>query len=465
MTNHTYPERHPITGETTGCESPAPQWEGNITVPVDRTIEELVEMHKDELDIPVTEPLEERLRAVGWLDPLPQAEEPQATVTVTFSDGTVHTFTVAEVTERSEKEEMVRRLREFVASCQPKSAAELSWTPVDWTQGVDPLDEQMYNVTMANLWNPRKHAVANDLPSWHEMSEDEQWTIMRVFAGLTRLDTLQAEDGMRELIDTASSQHEKHILTLLGGVEVIHAQSYSFIFTSLSTSATMVRKALDWATNHPTMAEKSKILQEGYGTGDPLKLRIVSVMLESFAFFSGFFYPLYLASRRDPITKKAKLTETGVVVGAIVRDEATHGYYIGQKFQQMLAKLPPEAVDLYRAWTVDIFMRLYEVECRFTEDLYREVGLVDEVKKILCYNGNKAFQNLGFDGLFQEDEADADAVVVAAMYSGNNIDFFSTTSNDYKLADYEPTPEKEWAVKRRPGVNLFAVAQSEVCQN
>lgn len=153
------------------------------------------------------------------------------------------------------------------------------------------------------------------------------------------------------------------------------------------------------------------------------------------------------------------------MVGAIVRDEATHGYYIGQKFQQMLAKLPPEAVDLYRAWTVDIFMRLYEVECRFTEDLYREVGLVDEVKKILCYNGNKAFQNLGFDGLFQEDEADADAVVVAAMYSGNNIDFFSTTSNDYKLADYEPTPEKEWAAKRRPGVNLFAVAQSEVCQN
>ena len=321
--------------------------------------------------------------------------------------------------------------------------------PIDWAELTDPMDEVMYNVTISNLWKPSRHKVADDLRGWRSMTAAQRLCIMRIFAGLTCLDTWQAQYGLAALESLATSQHEEHNYSLIKAVEVIHAQSYSYIFTSLAVSKEDKDNALLFASTHPTMARKADILQDGYASGDHLKMQITSVLLESFAFFSGFFYPLYLASSEDKL-----LIETGVIISAICRDEATHGYYIGWKFQQAVKKLSEEQQQYYKDWTITQFMRLYEVECEYTELLYADVGMTDKVKKFLGYTGNKAVQNLGYPELFPAEMCDADETVIAATGSGGHEDFFAQTSAKYKLADYEPTPDEEWAVNPKPGLQI-----------
>ena len=49
---------------------------------------------------------------------------------------------------------------------------------------------------------------------------------------------------------------------------------------------------------------------------------VASVFLESYLFYSGFFYPLYLAGQ-------GKLTASGEIINLIIRDESIHGVFVG----------------------------------------------------------------------------------------------------------------------------------------
>jgi hypothetical protein len=43
---------------------------------------------------------------------------------------------------------------------------------------------------------------------------------------------------------------------------------------------------------------------------------------------------------------------------------------------------------------------------RPSQDLYDEVGLIEDVKKFLRYNANQALMNVGYEALFPRDETD-----------------------------------------------------------
>ena len=62
---------------------------------------------------------------------------------------------------------------------------------------------------------------------------------------------------------------------------------------------------------------------------------VASVFLESYLFYSGFFYPLYLAGQ-------GKLTASGEIINLIIRDESIHGVFVGILAQQIFAELSVE---------------------------------------------------------------------------------------------------------------------------
>ncbi len=72
--------------------------------------------------------------------------------------------------------------------------------------------------------------------------------------------------------------------------------------------------------------EKFKTILEQYeNTKDEKSLylsMVTSVFLESFLFYSGFFYPLFLAGQ-------GKMVASGEIISLILRDESLHGKYIG----------------------------------------------------------------------------------------------------------------------------------------
>lgn len=218
----------------------------------------------------------------------------------------------------------------------------------------------------------------------------------------------------------------------------VHAKSYSNIFMTLA-STEQINAGFSWVENNEYAQEKARIVLDFYNGDDPYKIKIASTLLESFLFYSGFFWPLYLNSR-------AKLTNTNDIIRLIIRDESIHGYYIGYKYQKALEKLSKEQQEYYKDETIDLLLRLYENEEKYTEHIYDEVGLTNEVKKFLRYNANKALNNLGYEGIFPVEDATPMASIMSALAPAGDEthDFFSNSGSTYQVGTHEETDDDDW---------------------
>ena len=141
-----------------------------------------------------------------------------------------------------------------------------------------------------------------------------------------------------------------------------------------------------------TCRKQAEIILGYYKGDDPLKRKVASTLLESFLFYSGFYLPMYWSSR-------AKLTNTADLIRLIIRDEAIHGYYIGYKYQLALAEESEVRQAEIKA-TPTIYYLSFMTMKSSTRRPIRRMGLTEDVKKFLRYNGNKALMNLGYDPLF-----------------------------------------------------------------
>lgn len=309
--------------------------------------------------------------------------------------------------------------------------------PINWNRIQDPIDLEVWQRLTGNFWLPEKIAVSNDLKSWGNLTDAERELTKKVFAGLTTLDTIQATVGAVSLMPDAVTPHEEAVYTNIAFMESVHARSYSNIFSTLASSDE-IDEVFRWAVENEQLNKKAEIILRHYDGNDPLKRKIASTLLESFLFYSGFYWPFYLSSR-------SKLTNTADIIRLIVRDEAVHGYYIGYKFQQAYNKLTEDEQADYQSFAVELLFDLYENEIQYTQDLYDEVGLTEDVKRFLKYNANKAFQNLGFNSIFPTDESQVSASIMSALtLGGENHDFFSGGGSTYVIGKSEETTDDDW---------------------
>ena len=309
---------------------------------------------------------------------------------------------------------------------------------VNWNTVPDEKDSEVWDRLTGNFWLPEKVPVSNDIPSWKTLTEKEQETTMRVFTGLTLLDTIQGTVGAVSLLPDAVTPHEEAVLTNIAFMESVHAKSYSNIFMTLA-STPMINDAFRWSEENENLQRKAKIVMSYYQGDDPLKKKVASTLLESFLFYSGFFLPMHFSSR-------AKLTNTADIIRLIIRDEAVHGYYIGYKFQQGYKQLSSERQEEMKGYAFDLLYDLYENEIDYTEDLYDELGWTEDVKRFLRYNANKALNNLGFEGLFPADETRVSPAILSSLSpnADENHDFFSGSGSSYVIGKAEETTDDDW---------------------
>jgi ribonucleoside-diphosphate reductase beta chain len=310
--------------------------------------------------------------------------------------------------------------------------------PINWNKVEDQIDLDVWNRLTANFWLPEKVAISNDIQSWETLHDDEKQLTMRVFTGLTLLDTIQGTVGAMSLMPDAVTQHEEAVLTNIAFMESVHAKSYSSVFSTLCSSAD-IEDAFRWSEENPYLQKKAEIVLGYYHGDNPLKRKAASTLLESFLFYSGFYLPMYWSSR-------AKLTNTADLIRLIIRDEAVHGYYIGYKFQLAFNKETPESQAEIKEYVYDLLMELYENEIKYTADLYDGMGLTEDVKKFLHYNANKALMNLGFDALFPRDACDVNPAILSALSpnADENHDFFSGSGSSYVIGTHESTEDEDW---------------------
>ncbi|KGJ72333.1 ribonucleotide-diphosphate reductase subunit beta [Cryobacterium roopkundense] len=309
---------------------------------------------------------------------------------------------------------------------------------INWNKIEDEKDVEVWNRLTNNFWLPEKIPLSNDIQSWNQLTPVEQQLTLRVFTGLTLLDTIQGTVGAVSLIPDAITPHEEAVYTNIAFMESVHAKSYSSIFSTLSNTKD-IDEAFRWSTENENLQRKASIVMDYYQGDDPLKRKVASVLLESFLFYSGFYLPMYFSSR-------ARLTNTADLIRLIIRDEAVHGYYIGYKFQKGLEKVTQERRDEIKDYAFNLVFELYENEVQYTQDLYDEVGLTEDVKMFLHYNANKALMNLGYEAIFPKDVCDVNPAILSALSPNGdeNHDFFSGSGSSYVIGKAVVTEDDDW---------------------
>ncbi|MWV58338.1 ribonucleoside-diphosphate reductase class Ib beta subunit [Rathayibacter oskolensis] len=309
---------------------------------------------------------------------------------------------------------------------------------INWNRIQDDKDVEVWNRLTSNFWLPEKVPLSNDIQSWNTLTHDEQQLTMRVFTGLTLLDTIQGTVGAVSLIPDALTPHEEAVYTNIAFMESVHAKSYSSVFSTLSNTQD-IDEAFRWSVENPNLQKKASIVMDYYQGDDPLKRKVASTLLESFLFYSGFYLPMYWSSR-------AKLTNTADLIRLIIRDEAVHGYYIGYKFQKGLELVDQAKRDEIKDYTFSLLYELYDNEAQYTQDLYDQLGLTEDVKKFLHYNANKALMNLGYEPMFPKQVTDVNPAILSALSpnADENHDFFSGSGSSYVIGKAVNTEDEDW---------------------
>lgn len=309
---------------------------------------------------------------------------------------------------------------------------------INWNRIIDDKDEEVWDRLTGNFWLPEKIPLSNDIQSWNTLKPHEQLMTTRVFTGLTLLDTVQGTVGAVSLIPDAVTPHEEAVYTNIAFMESVHAKSYSSVFSTL-LSTQEIDDAFRWSEENEHLQKKARIILDYYRGDDPEKRKVASTMLESFLFYSGFYAPMYWSAH-------AKLTNTADLIRLIIRDEAVHGYYIGYKYQQAVKKSAPERQEELKDYTFDLLTDLYDNEEDYTESLYDEMGLSEDVKMFLRYNANKALMNLGYEALFPPEATAVNPAILAALSpnADENHDFFSGSGSSYVIGTAEATEDDDW---------------------
>lgn len=311
--------------------------------------------------------------------------------------------------------------------------------PINWNRVSDDKDLEVWNRLTANFWLPEKVPLSNDLPSWKKMTEEERTLTMRVFTGLTMLDTVQATVGEVSQIQDARTEHEEAVYTNIAFMQSVHARSYSSIFSTLSDTS-RIDDAYRWAVNNDLLQQRAKTVLQHYYGDDPLKRKASSTLLSSLLLYAGFYLPLHFSVH-------ATLTNTADMIRLILRDKAVHGYYSGYKYQRGLETHTDAEQREMDEFVHCLLTDLYELELQYSGELYEPFGLMDDVAVFVRYNANKALMNLGYPAYFSPEDTEVNPEILAALAPGadENHDFFSGSGSSYVIGKAEDTRDEDWA--------------------
>lgn len=318
------------------------------------------------------------------------------------------------------------------------------FTAANWSDVGDSFTEMFYNQQVAQFWLESEIPIFSDLNTWKKLTDDERWVYIHASAGLNALDTLQGEFGMVSVANLVDSHARKATIMFQGAMENIHAKSYSMMNKTFLSSSEE-REIFEWVKENVYLQNKISVIKAVYddpSTSDLAKWKkyVISCMLETGLFYSGFFYPLYLAGQ-------GKMTNTAEIFRLIIRDEQLHGVYISLLAKEVFEKLDEEQQESALDWFIETSHELYMNELRYTEYLYERLGteIVHEVKKFIRFNFNNLTDNLDIERIFDDEE------VLPSVLNGINTDtkthdFFSAKGQGYGKIKVEPLKNEDFDI-------------------
>lgn len=316
----------------------------------------------------------------------------------------------------------------------------MGFKAVNWNENGDGFSQIFWKQFVKQFWVDTEIGIGKDSKQWELMTPVEKDVFKKNFAALTLFDTVQSEVGMSSIKEMVDDSVRKAVLGFMEMMESVHAKSYSTIFTTLMEKFE-IDELFVWAEENKFLQFKTDLVVRYYKRAklskkDLYLAMVASVYLESFLFYSGFYYPLYLAGH-------GRMMATADMINLIIRDEAIHGVYVGllaQEIYNELSEYDKEQVDFEAN---ELLHSLIENEITYTHEIYGEIGLAHEVIDFVKYNANKALMNLGKEAIFQN--ITINPIVETGLDTETKThDFFSVKGNGYIKANIEDLQDEDF---------------------
>ncbi len=343
------------------------------------------------------------------------------------------------------------------------------YTGANWNVPEDDFTQSFYEQNLSQFWRPEDIAMQPDLNVWHILPKNVQDAYAENLQVLTFLDTYQGDIGMP--VVSRSMPEEMHqaksVLNFMAAMEnAVHAKSYSNIFMTYMSNEQIdelfvwgekneyLQKILDIIVGHYRHLDKMTY-QRNYNMENvnftqldfeiaQYKAMVASVFLESWLFYSGFYYPLWFYGQ-------GKLMQAGEIINLILRDESIHGLYVGRLATLLYENFDIELQGEMKKFTLDLLEELYEQEVLLIEQIYDKVDLSHDVKIFVRYNANKALMNLGFDNFFDYEEVNP-VVLNGLNTETKTMDNFSMKGNGYQKMKSEALADDDFYFEK-PAIN------------
>ena len=252
---------------------------------------------------------------------------------------------------------------------------------VNWNAPDHQFYDELYLKQTEQFWLPEEIPVSEDKSTWETLDPKVKQAYERILAGLTLLDTEQST-GIQKIAEKSSNLFVKSILALFAGFESIHARSYSTIFQTLCTTERIDELFL-WVEETKLLQQKVDRIMKTYytiETDESLFMSMVGCLcLEGICFYSGFFLPLWLAGQ-------GQMVNSGEIINLILRDEKLHTVGVGFFAQELYQTFDQVKQEELKAKTYSMIQEIYDIECEYSNLLYQEVGMLEEVKVYIQYN-------------------------------------------------------------------------------
>lgn len=337
------------------------------------------------------------------------------------------------------------------------------FTGANWNNQEDDYTQLFYQQNLSQFWRPEDISMQADLNVWHTLPLDIQTAYVQNLQVLTFLDTYQGDIGMPVVSRSLSEEdhQKKAIINFMAAMEnAVHAKSYSNIFmTYLNGSA--IDELFEWGEKNKELQAFLDLIVGEYKKLDKLtyernyrikkvddkkfkiaqyKAMVASVFLETYLFYSGFYYPLYFYGQ-------GKLMQAGEIINLILRDESIHGVYIGKLAIDIYETFDNKLQDELYKWSIDLLSKLYGHQLTLIEDIYDPVDLSHDVKVFVRYNANKALMNLGFEPYFPWEEVNP-VVLNGLNTETKTMDNFSMKGNGYQKMVTESIKNEDFEFNR-----------------
>lgn len=332
------------------------------------------------------------------------------------------------------------------------------YTAANWNQPEDDFTHDFFMELKSNIWHPEEIPVTTDKNTWKMLQSNQRWAYAQNLQLLTFFDTYQGDLGMPVVARALPERfhQRKAMLGMMGFEETsVHAKSYSTIYQSLLSDKE--RELIEWGEKSEALQNLVGTVVEQYKKMDKYvfyrdsgvmdeedevykielwKTMVTSVFLESFLFYSGFYYPLYFYAQ-------GKLMQSGEIINLIIRDELIHGVYVAKLAKELFTEFDKGTQDILTKWTNERIVEIHEMQKIAIDEIYAPVGMEEKVKAFSRYNANKALDHLNFPRVFPEEHVDA-AVLNGLNTATKDFDFFSMKGNGYQRIKVVPLENSDF---------------------